>query len=387
MKIKIIPERVYESGSRHSLQADEIWYSYFGGEAWGTGEDGQPRIGKLVSGEEYEIEYEVTKSKKDGKEYNTIKGIKRLTYNNNEDEPKSGTLVPISGTGQEPRQLPAIAEKRTEKEATVENQISALVPTAGTLQVSKENQEVLLKDIPDEDVEIRPDGLIYAPWEVYATRLNKIFGLAWAMIPVSFKPDHLGIFILWGFSLVIQGKFAGYTIGQQEYIPENRQMTWGDACEGAKSNALMRLCKGLGIGLNLWRPSYIKYWKEKYAESYVAEVRGKEKTLWRKRGQINNSMAIPIITGDDRVITKDVIDAEVTAPEENSPRLTTSDPCTKKQQIEIRDLIGKVADSQGINKKEVSAGLTKKFKFSGFDQVNKERAEEIKECLKGQIEK
>lgn len=377
MKIKIVAERVYESSTRQSLMANEVWYGFFGSEPWGVGEDGKPRKGKLVSGEEYEIEYEVTKGKKDGKEYNTVTNIKRLAYKEpieEDNEPKSGTLVPIEGTGQEPSHLPAKVDKAGERWATVDSQISLLVPTAGTLQVTENDQAVLLKDIPDEDVEIRSDGLIYAPWEVYATRLNKIFGLAWSMIPASFTPTRMGIFIFWGFSMVIQGKFAGYSIGQQEYQPENRRMTWGDACEGAKSNALMRLCKGLGIGLNLWRPSFIRDWKEKYAESYYDKE--KKKTLWRRKGQmINND---PRVIDNDDMASDDVIIEEA---EKKPVKLTTTNPCTKEEQKEIRDLISDVADMQGIKKKEVSAGLMKKFKFTGLDQVNKEKAGEIKEWL------
>jgi hypothetical protein len=58
-------------------------------------------------------------------------------------------------------------------------------------------------------------------------------------------------------------------------------MTYGDAVEGAKSNALMRLCKGIGISLELWKPSFVRDWKNKYAESYWDEK--KRDTLWRRK--------------------------------------------------------------------------------------------------------
>jgi hypothetical protein len=41
----------------------------------------------------------------------------------------------------------------------------------------------------------------------------------------------------------------------------------------------MRLCKGIGIGIELWRPSFVRAWKEKYAEPY--QDRGK--TRWRRK--------------------------------------------------------------------------------------------------------
>jgi len=88
--------------------------------------------------------------------------------------------------------------------------------------------------------------------------------------------------------MLIDGKLAGFAIGEQKYQPNNATMSWGDACEGAKSNALMRLCKGLGIGLELWRPSFIRKWKEANAETYIEQKPGynKGKTLWRKRAGV-----------------------------------------------------------------------------------------------------
>ena len=37
------------------------------------------------------------------------------------------------------------------------------------------------------------------------------------------------------------------------------------ASEGAKSNALMRCCKDLGVASVLWDPIFIAQWKSKYA--------------------------------------------------------------------------------------------------------------------------
>src|SRR4030067_2353840 len=153
-----------------------------------------------------------------------------------------------------------------------------LIPTAGTIKLTEKQRETLYAPVDQEKVEIRPDGLIYLPWMEYISRLKVAFDLEWAPIPQGL-PKMQGEYMYWPFWLVIQGKLAGFAIGEQRYIPSNRQMTYGDACEGAKSNALMRLCKGLGITLELWQPSFIRAWKEKYAETYQEEG----KTLWRKK--------------------------------------------------------------------------------------------------------
>ena len=158
--------------------------------------------------------------------------------------------------------------------------VSGLLHTAGQLKLTEQQRKILFAPVDPKTVEIRPDGLIYLPWTEYASRLTKAFGLGWALIPQG-MPTFKANFIYWGFWLVIDGHYCGFAIGEQEYIPSNRRMTYGDACEGAKSNALMRLCKGLGISLELWTPSFVREWIAKYAETYTDE-RGRE--LWRKKG-------------------------------------------------------------------------------------------------------
>ena len=167
--------------------------------------------------------------------------------------------------------------------------VSGLLHTAGQLKLTEQQRKALFASVDPERVEIRPDGLIYLPWTEYASRLTKAFGLGWALIPQG-MPTFKANFIYWGFWLVIGGHYCGFAIGEQEYIPSNRRMTYGDACEGAKSNALMRLCKGLGISLELWTPSFIRKWMAKYAESYINE-RGEKR--WRKKGDVPAEEPMP----------------------------------------------------------------------------------------------
>lgn len=171
--------------------------------------------------------------------------------------------------------------------------ITNLIPTAGTIDLTDKQREILYAPVKDDNVEIRPDGLIYLPWMEYVSRLRDAFGASWAIIPQG-MPTIKNDFILWSFYLVIQGKLAGFAVGEQQYYANNSTMTYGDALEGAKSNALMRLCKGIGISLELWKPSFIRGWKEKFAERYPAtypdgkpildKKTGKQKEYWRKKG-------------------------------------------------------------------------------------------------------
>ncbi len=181
--------------------------------------------------------------------------------------------------------LPANIEDQEQVPAIMndfDNEINKMIAMAGTIELTEAQQAILYAPVDEELIEIRPDGIVYLPWMEYVSRLRKALGMGWQAVPQG-MPKFKGNHIYWGYYLVIQGKFAGYAIGEQEYQPSNRMMSYGDAVEGAKSNALMRLCKGIGIGLELWQKSFTDSWKKKYAESYFDK--GKNKTLWIKKEQ------------------------------------------------------------------------------------------------------
>ena len=61
------------------------------------------------------------------------------------------------------------------------------------------------------------------------------------------------------------------------------------AVEGAKSNALMRCCKDLGIASELWDPLFIRWYNKNHAVSEWVEHTGtKKKRRWyfKKEGPI-----------------------------------------------------------------------------------------------------
>jgi len=206
-------------------------------------------------------------------------------------EGKEASIVKHEGGGLQSEQ-PSAAPMAVSRSETVSDKVIDMLGVAATVEFTGEQKEILFAPIEDEIVEIRPDGLIYLPWMEYVTRLRDAFGGKWAIIPATPKPEMSpsGNSLMWGFYLFVDGKPYGYAIGEQEYHENNPAMSWSDACEGAKSNALMRLCKGIGIGLELWKPSFIKAWKEKYAEkcwdnnAWDARRGKKGKYLWRKKG-------------------------------------------------------------------------------------------------------
>jgi hypothetical protein len=159
---------------------------------------------------------------------------------------------------------PAQPEK-TEGKFQFSEEIRKMISTAGTLELSEKQNEILFAPVQDDEVYIKPDGLIYMTWTKYSSRLSRALGASWTMLPENMpKISKDGFFVIWGFHLIIKGVYCGFAIGEQEIA--SKRMTFGEACEGAKSNALTRLCKSLGIGLELWDKGFIDGWLSKYAD-------------------------------------------------------------------------------------------------------------------------
>jgi len=161
------------------------------------------------------------------------------------------------------------------------------VKQAGTLKVNAEQAKILHAPIDDTEIEIRPDGLLYIPAALYIRKLNETFPFRWQAVPLMPNPQLQNGCVLWTHYLVIDGVYAATAVGQCEYRENNPTMTYGDAIEGAISNAIVRLCKRIGINMELWDKRFIEQWKAKFAESYKdpthLDRKGKPKEFWRKK--------------------------------------------------------------------------------------------------------
>ncbi|TXT05949.1 hypothetical protein VHUM_03710 [Vanrija humicola] len=146
----------------------------------------------------------------------------------------------------------------------------------------KDVADALLKPLDPDDVEIKPDGLLYLPEIKYRRTLNAAFGPGgWGMAPRG--ETHVGQRIVsreWG--LVCLGRLVAIARGEQEYFDPSGIPTATEAC---KSNALMRCCKDLGIASELWDPRFIREFKAKYCTDAMVEhvVQKKRRKLWRKK--------------------------------------------------------------------------------------------------------
>lgn len=151
----------------------------------------------------------------------------------------------------------------------------------GAQPFSKEIAEILLAPVAEEDIEIKPDGLLYLPEIKYRRVLNRAFGPGgWGLAPRTESLVTSGQ-ISREYGLICHGRLVSIARGEQDYFGGEEKLT--TALEGCKSNALMRCCKDLGIASELWDPSFIRRWKKKYCEEiFVEHVNTKKKKkIWK----------------------------------------------------------------------------------------------------------
>ena len=143
------------------------------------------------------------------------------------------------------------------------------VATIGTLHLKEKQIKALRRPITDDEVEWKPTRkggdpqIPYLSHNGYRDRIDAAFGLGgWGMGQVGMPKEKDGIvYVL--FALIVNGDPRFYAWGEQEYHAtkadgsESRHMTYGDALEGAKSSAITRCGKELGVARQLWNRRYI----------------------------------------------------------------------------------------------------------------------------------
>ncbi|KAJ0119594.1 mitochondrial genome maintenance protein [Diaporthe amygdali] len=152
-----------------------------------------------------------------------------------------------------------------------------------TVPFSPEVAAVLMKPIPFEDVEIKPDGIIYLPEIKYRRILNQAFGPGgWGMAPRGELTVGERV-VTREYALLVHGRFIAQARGECQYFADDGIATAGEGC---KSNALMRCCKDLGIASELWDPRYIRDFKKKWAQEIWVEhvVTKKKRQTWVRKG-------------------------------------------------------------------------------------------------------
>ncbi|THZ87291.1 hypothetical protein D6C84_01794 [Aureobasidium pullulans] len=162
---------------------------------------------------------------------------------------------------------------------------------------SSEAAAILTQEIPFDDIEVKPDGIIYLPEIKYRRILNKAFGPGgWGLVPRG-ETIVTGKLVTREYALVAGGQLVSIARGEQQYFDPDGIPT---ATEGCKSNALMRCCKDLGIASELWDPRFIrKYMKEMAKEMIVEHVvtKKRRKHFMRKDDELKYPFKEVVIPG------------------------------------------------------------------------------------------
>jgi hypothetical protein len=114
-------------------------------------------------------------------------------------------------------------------------------------------------DIVPTCASLNVTGLIYLPEIKYRRILNQAFGPGgWALMPrgetLHYQNEGEGAqLITREYSLYCHGRFISQATGEHTFYSKSN-LSYGKACESAKSNALTRCCKDLGIASELWDP-------------------------------------------------------------------------------------------------------------------------------------
>ncbi|KAL4818773.1 mitochondrial genome maintenance MGM101-domain-containing protein [Aspergillus spinulosporus] len=146
----------------------------------------------------------------------------------------------------------------------------------------KEVADILLAETDPDEVEIKPDGILYLPEIKYRRILNKAFGPGgWGLVPRS-ESIVTPKTVTREYALVCNGRLVSVARGEQDYFSPDGIPT---ATEGCRSNALVRCCKDLGIASELWDPRWIRKYKAQYTrEVWVEHVVSKKKSkIWIRK--------------------------------------------------------------------------------------------------------
>jgi hypothetical protein len=196
---------------------------------------------------------------------------------NETHDPATGEMLPP-----DPDQVPAPPPGS----ALVRVETPYIAPS--TVPVTETQMKVLLREVRDDQIEIRPDGMVFVPGVIYRRTLNEAFGpMGWSLVPLERWYDQNDNMAYLRGALFVGGRFVAEAVGEHAYLPSNRNSNYGTALESAKTNCLSRCCKDLGMFSELWDPKFLRVWRDQHAVQAWCEGQpgsqeaGKRKPLWR----------------------------------------------------------------------------------------------------------
>lgn len=155
------------------------------------------------------------------------------------------------------------------------------------LETTDDQRRVLSRELKPDEIQVRPDGIVYMPGIYYTQRLNEAFGPGqWALYPVRDGHDQKNNQALYHGRLYVKQTYIAEAIGAMKYYPGGMS-TYDDCYEGAMTNCLARCCKKLGIGSQMWMPEFVRKWRDKHCEYVPVKnvKKGTQDYFWLKKGQ------------------------------------------------------------------------------------------------------
>ena len=132
------------------------------------------------------------------------------------------------------------------------------------------------------DIEVKPDGIVYLPEIKYRRILNRAFGPgAWGLAPRG-ETIVTAKAVTREYALVVHGRLVSISRGEMDFFSPEGIPT---SAEGCKSNALMRCCKDLGVASELWDPRFIRKFIAQHAKEVWVEhvATKKKKKVWLRK--------------------------------------------------------------------------------------------------------
>ena len=189
--------------------------------------------------------------------------------------PRVGANNTPSATGTMSMEIKAAINPFPE-ETTQEYANPSLFMGASDAPFSREVTDILQAELNPAEVEIKPDGALYLPESRYRKVLFRAFGAGgWSLIPRGAHSLAYGV-LSREYALFCNGRFVSQVRGHASIQGFSNPAM---ASEVVRSNALMRVCKDLGVGNELWDSTYCTAWRENRAIRNIANG----KVRWQKK--------------------------------------------------------------------------------------------------------
>lgn len=243
------------------------------------------------------------------------------------------------------------------------------------IKLTPEEEAALGRPVNVDDILIKPDGVPYIPWAGYSKWFTSAFGrFGWSVVACGLpkKADNL---VLMPYKLFIHGQPVAITWGEQEYHPDNKRQTFGDAIESTRGSALRRFAKQFDIGLELWDKVFLAQWKDEHCIAVTVERRGDKKTEWRRK--VDPPLPGEVGIGRSRQKPSSAAWPETVETERKESARTVVDtdslPITNEQRKRLTD----IAQRAGREAADVQLWLKKRYGYSGTKDITRAHYAEI----------